>query len=532
MSYTTTSRVNQLLGEVTLAPFSLQEDERFPHSDWTERKTLYEEWEQWFDGTKLEEKQNQGGKAVDKYPVKINPIRGAVFKHAYALFGEFASDSRPLVPPILKPDDMALKDDAQIAQNFLNAVWSESFGRTIQMRNAMLSQVFGGCAFKVSYVPRQTWRRYPIRIESVHPANFIGIPMAGDEYRLQEAWIIKTISEQEAVDYGVPIRQSEDGYIYFVEHWLPDNYEISINGVAIPKPEGDGETYAGENPFGVVPIVYIPHIRVSGFWGESLISKNIEGIVEELNKRVADVGDAVSADSHKYYKLINSMGLPEVVEIAPGIRALVIKSNPAITGKEQQAEFDEIGGNSSTQAMADLTTELYNHFRREAFVPAVADGEDEGSQRSGQTLAMRMWPLLSHTSTERVFWGDGLGLVDYMILKIALLKKIGNLPKSVKEMRIERRWPPILPRDREAFIAELVNRAGSKLGSQTHLLSLIDDIEDPKGEFEEIKKNAQEMAEIQAKTIAEGIVAKQSQSNAKPGTQGKSNTQDKGATKK
>jgi hypothetical protein len=161
--------------------------------------------------------------------------------------------------------------------------------------------------------------------------------------------------------------------------------------------------------------------------------------------------------------------------------------------------MDVLGTGAASSAMLGLTDELYDHFRREAFVPAVADGEDEGSQRSSLTLAIRMWPLFSHTSMERVFWGDALSIVDGMLLSMS-----STLPsefsardwKKMLDMRIERNWSPVLPKDREVFINELVSRASTKLGSLKHLLSLIDDVEDPDGEYEEIKKQLQEFADI------------------------------------
>jgi len=46
---------------------------------------------------------------------------------------------------------------------------------------------------------------------------------------------------------------------------------------------------------------------------------------------------------------------------------------------------------------------LLDQYRRDTSTPAVADGEDEGSQRSAATPDHRMWPLVSHINTERVF---------------------------------------------------------------------------------------------------------------------------------
>ena len=522
--------INELLGEAQLGSFNLSSIHDLPESEYWTNKTRYAELESWYNGEKLNETQTQGGKVVDKYPVKVNPIRGAVYKHAYALFGEVPDDSRPLAVPILRPDDREDKDFAKRGQDFLFKLWYENHGRNLMIRNALTSQVLGGSVFKLSHIEGQEWRKIPLRLESVHPANFIGIPMAGDEFRLEEAWIIKAISPTEAYRvYGMEFPKEE--MVYYIEYWTPEDYEITINGQVIPNPNSQGLFYEGEHDFGQVPIAYIPHIRVTGFYGESLISENVQGIVEELNKRVADYGDAVSDDSHPYYVVTGANARPDVYELAPGVRVIQLQPAPSITGKEIQPDMDTLGKPTASEPMGKLTAELYDHFRREAFIPSVADGEDEGSQRSALTLTMRMWPLLSHTSTERIYWGDGLNYMDDIALRYAIRK--GFVKEITEEkldtMRIERRYAPMLPRDREVFINELVNRASANLGSLEHLISLLDDIEDPTGEYEQIIKQLKEMAEIeteQAVKTAEAQAKSFAESNQgkSPQTRPESNT--------
>lgn len=497
----------QLIGTATPSKFSLSEIHNFPESLWHSKNTEYSELESFFNGDFLDEMQTQGGKEVEKYPIKLNPIRGAVYKHAYALFGETEEDSRPLAPVIFHSDKKDQKELAQKGQNFINRIWYNNHGRSLMLRNGILSQVYGGSILKASYVPELIGRKPPIRIESVHPANFVGVPMAGDEYRLEEAWIIRAISPGEANRLYNMQFPEDDELVYYVEYWNPEYYEITINGIIIPSKKRDNNgnpiLYYGTNRFGAVPIVYTPHIRTTDFYGDSLISKNVQGIVKEMNTRVADYGDAVTADSHKWYTVSNVSGRPDVYELAPGMRVIQLPSNPSITGKEGDPRMEEIGNTRASTAMQGLTTELYDHFRREAFIPAVADGEDEGSQRSSLTLALRMWPLFSHTSMERVYWGDALSLLDSMVLDIckqldddSLVDITRDELEALSDMRIERRWAPVLPKDREVFINELVQRASAKLGTIPHLLSLLDDIEDPEGEYEALKNQIRDMASI------------------------------------
>jgi hypothetical protein len=493
--------LREILGSVIAAPFQLSDVSTFPDSEFSVNRARYLEYWNWFQGIPLNEKQTQNGKVVERFPLHVNPIPGMVIKHSYALFGEFKEDSRPLVLPYLKPNKKEQKEAAQYAQNMLNLIWWENSGRTLMMRNALLSQIMGGCVFKVSYVPDDRYRSIPLMLESIAPTNFIGFPVSGDEYRLKEAWIVKAITYKDAAEYGITIAPDQEAY--YIEHWTEEYVEYKINGYSIPTGTTDINGmpvyFGGKNIYGFIPIVYIPHYRVQGFYGQSHITPALKGIIYELNARLADLGDASADDSHRYYFMRNTNGLPEVIELAPGLRVINGGTNPNVTGKEGQPDITEIGGQRLTGPMREFIETLMMQFRRESSIPAVSDGEDEGSQRSSLTLAMRMWPLMSHTKGERVFWTDALNVLTRIILKMCIVKNlIPDLSPEVLGMRVEQRWAPLMPRDRQEFVNELVTRAASNLGSLEHLMELTDDIEDPSEELEKIKEWLKIVADIQA----------------------------------
>lgn len=510
--------------------FTLSKIPGFPESEFNRLRIEYQDLYQWFSGEALKETQVQGGITVEKYPIKMNPIKGAVFKHAHALFGEVSDDGRPLALPQLDPGDISKKSQAQRGQDFLSTVWSESHGRAMMMRNAIISQILGGCIFKASYVPKTIFRTYPLRVESIYPSNFVGVPKSGEEFQLEEAWIIKPLGHDETRrKFGLDFPEEEP--IYYVEYWNPDDYDVSINGkrlvTGLRNSVGEEILYGGRNPFKFVPMVYIPRMRISGFYGESLITDNVTAIVEEMNRRAADLGDSISDDSHNYYKLVGSSQMPEIKEIAPGVKILRVSPEPSISGKEQLPDFDQLGKPRASESMLKMYDLLYEQFRREVFIPAVADGEDEGSQRSALTLAMRMWPLLSQTSIQRVIWGDGLAHLDNMLLRMAVEKEVAELPKGVTRMKIERKWAPFLPTDREKFVTEMVNRASANLGSIEHLIGEFDDISDPAGEYKAIIQQLKQLADIEAEAQAEALVTRleaQQQNNMNNNNSNKNNS--------
>jgi len=59
------------------------------------------------------------------------------------------------------------------------------------------------------------------------------------------------------------------------------------------SPNVPGLIPEGRNPWGMVPIVYIPHVfRMDGHYGLSHVD-DLTGMAEELNSRMADRGDGI-----------------------------------------------------------------------------------------------------------------------------------------------------------------------------------------------------------------------------------------------
>jgi hypothetical protein len=74
---------------------------------------------------------------------------------------------------------------------------------------------------------------------------------------------------------------------------------------------------------------------------------------------------------------------------------------------------------------------LEGQYRKETKHPAVADGEDEGSQRSAATLTVRMWPLISHVELERINWTTGLTKLAFIILTFYSKKGLEGITENI-----------------------------------------------------------------------------------------------------
>lgn len=502
----------------TSLKFTLQDIPDFPWEDYQEQLAEYNEAERWFRGLALDDQPEAKGKSVDLYPMRINPLIATCMKHAFALFGEVEDDGRPLVHPKILPDDIknkSQKEAAEFAENRLNHLWWENSGRAILYENALLSQIYGGCVFKVTYAPwLEKSRVTPLRIERINPKHFIGYPDGSDLYRLSVGWIVKPIDRSEAVRLGYSPDEDENEF-WYIEKWTPEASTVMVNKKPVTRRVrifGSDKEYplGGENPYGFVPMVYIPHVRAGDFRGINAYN-HLVGLVKAYNRRWGDFEDAVNDDSHPIIATRNIQGSIQVKRVSNWLDVIDLGMVTSLVGGEPEPDMFEVNKPRASASMKDLVEGIYNQYRRDAFIPAVSEGEDEGSQRSGMTLAMRFWPLGQHAITERYFWTCGLDILQPMILKVMQTQKLRGITEAHTGMRMKQRWAPLLPRDREADVQEWVQRATAMLGSIDHLLELTGDVEDIDEEKERIIAWLKQVAEVEAKIQTENQLKLQEQ---------------------
>lgn len=504
------SNLRQAISTIIPSKFSLEDLKGFPYSEYQDQLVEYEEQENWYTGDALRETiSGKEGRPADLYPMQINPIRATVAKHAYALFGEVENDGRPLiVTKMIPPESGGDKDietwkkDTQHVEEVLNQVWWESGGRDLMIRNAYVSQIYGGCFFKVTFVPWESsqyggTRSIPIRIEAPNPKTVVAIPDASDYYHLAKCWIVRQIDENEAESYGYKI--TDESEYWYTEYWTPKDYIIRVNNQIVRKVVAGKEILlSGENPFGFVPVVYIPHIRDINFLGSNAF-KHLIAYVKELNLRHGDYGDATNDDAHPIVAIRDVSGTVQMKKITNWLEVADLGQTSGITGNEKPPDMFEVRQQRASAAMKGLIDSIWQQYLRDSFVPPVAYGEDEGSQRSAMTLAMRFWPLGSHVSTERYYWTVGMDILQNILLRIMFTKKIGGITEKHLAMRMKQVWSPLLPRDREADVQEWVQRSTAEIASIEHLLELSGDVEDITEERNRILKWIADVEEARLK---------------------------------
>jgi len=462
-----------------------------------ERQAYYDDAEQWYTGKALEatDIDPDSGEEVQLYPLRINPFPSIVEKHVRAVVGQ------------LDPGTLPMRHKSRFREGFdgrvdldriINRLLLEAGGPGAFQDMIRLSQVFGGFAARI----KLNRVNYP-KLEYIHPKTFFAVPDS-NWFSLSEAWIIRAINRYEARRLGANTDDDVDVYIY-MEYWNKDEYYVQVDDQTAT--DRAGRPVRGRNPYGFVPFVYVPHIRGTNFWGESLIVPAI-GLVREMNERFANLGDAVNLDSNLLIAIRNSSS-PKMRKLGANLHVVDLGSYMG-TGQGGSAlapDMFEVRSSSTrtSQAMRDIVRDIWDTIMRVTFTPPIAFGEDEGSQRSALTLETRFWPLISHADGERMAIETAFHQLFVMGLRM-LESKGSSVPEEFRPPKgwlpedIGFSWAEQLPRDTETMMHVLVQRAQENLGSLEHLIGLLPDVDNPKAEIEKIFSELERLAEIEAKS--------------------------------
>jgi len=487
----------------------LKETFNFPATEYSRLETLYTELEQWYSGEKLKETSGSGESETELYPTQYNPLPDAIEKHVSMLFGHYDIQDRDIVKPILlapeKNDEWRKKK--QDLEAYLQRVCYENNFNALLIDNGINSQKYGGSILKVMYDEEivDPTRETKLWISAIHPRYFIGIPSGLNFWDLHEAWVVRPISVVEAVTrYGVSFDEETEppdpnDITWLVEHWTKTKIVTTINGKSASRIIG-GERVALEqdNIYGIVPFVYIPHIRDNGFYGTSLIN-GVEGLLKEINLRIGDFGDAVTTDSHTTLVISGQSDLrvDNAEKVAPGVRAIKARLTGAGMGKDSNPNVLQLKQLAHV-SMGELVDRLLDMFAKTVSIPPVAYGVDEGSQRSSSTLILRMWPLIAHAQIERIYWTVGLNRLYVYALHMLSIKEPKLFGKEIKKFRVKQDWFPYLPKDRESIINEANVRFAGKFSSLQKVFDLLGDVDDPEEEEKLILEFQKKLAKIEA----------------------------------
>jgi len=377
------------------------------------------------------------------YPVGLNLVKMLCIAQAEALFGEWDEEIVRFCIRQDSAEDPVAAGAIELASTILQSNNFNAQGYEISLDR----ELYGGAAIKIG--PELSLPGY-IRLGRVNLDNFYPVWDPDRPEVLLECWI-KTVMTKEQVKakYGI---STDKEIVERVEYWNPRRYENRVDDKRI-------DAYSGVNPWNVVPIVYIPRLRSNAWWGDAL-TPDLMAVQDELNMRVADLGESLNYNSHPTRWGVNMPHKFNVTnfEIGPGAMWDLGKAIGA------QSPLPQVGileiKNPIPERALDFLKFLYDWSTTSSFIPPIAFGKDDGGgQRSGRTLEIRMWPLIRTTRRSRAYMAAGFQRMLYIIGLILQQKKIAGVQHSSLRFldgSIVPSFWPMMPKDQAAIVDQVV----------------------------------------------------------------------------
>lgn len=456
----------------------------FPSSSWGEQQAKYLDYENYWNGevfdTKAENIQVESGQKPLRWPVKYNLVKMMITMHSMALFGDWdeaitrwRAEPRPeseiLYPGRIGQGEQA-KRQAEKADELISEVWRENRRDTLLIEQELTRNTYGGCVFRVRKDPK---KRHGVKLETINPYHFKPIWDPGDYHDLVAAKVEYAMDKSQAEEkYGS--EYATEQFPIYSEVWNPRQFSITVGGKIWleDKNELDGQ----------IPFVYVPRLRMGQFYGISLC-EDLMGIQDELNDRIADIGDQILAECHSMLVLKNYPA--DAKKLRPTATGM-LNLGMGAPGRNDPG-LDRVPAGDIPSGAIEYVRLLVDISRTAAFVPPIAFGEDEGSQRSGVTLVIRMWPLIQQCKWSRAWWDEGFRDIERLVFKhMQVYKSEGYVPAH-SEQNFVTEWASIQPKDREALVNETVALAGANLQSREELIKRLGNAKDDEVELAQIK---------------------------------------------
>jgi len=490
------------------------ERERQKELDWYMQR--YDRWRSLYSGSALEETvstlEDQGTDSdQDTYawPVRFNLIKSYCLLYAGMLWGRAKTghESNDLfdirVDP-KSPSGQNATDVAETFQYYLSYFWRRYFHKLRPA--AVIQQWAGGCILKVAWNPYSPQSVLGVKLETVQPNHFYPIWNPLDTNELIAVRVKFSINKEVAREcYGLTsaeIDEYADGETIRVEeHWDRHRMYIRVgkgqkgdNDQGIPArvrvgPGNEWEEMDGPNPImypngvGVIPFVYVPRLRDGGFFGLSL-AHDLEGIQEELNKTLADFGDALTRGTHP------SFGISDMYGPNAGEKVLKIPRHGALNmGKTPpnarfQPKIHEFPQPQVPPQVSEFTDRLLNLSEMATGLTPAARGM--AGQGSGVARALEMLPTTNLIDWQRSHWTQaiaGMGGINEILGCIwadkgKILAGIPKLQPTAIYLDQKVEYRPVVPRDRLDVIDEVVRLSTAKAISPWEALRRLGDVDD------------------------------------------------------
>ena len=408
---------------------------------WDIQQTFLLRCEHYYSGRVFEEyveKEKPTDDDVPLFPAGINLARVFCHAQADAMFGDW----KDLPVKFESPGKDGNDNTDGKAIELIHGIMSDSNVGSAFWEADLDRNRYGACVLRASVALSLPNR---IRWSKVQRDAFMPIWDPEDPERLLEAWAVTIMSpEQTYLKFGLKTNKERT---FYVERWNDDVHQTFL----------DGATLLDEfNPYRIVPFAYIPRVRTSTWWGDSLI-EDIIPIQDELNMTVGDISDVIRKNAHPTLWGKN---------IPAGFSKDILRNNSDAMRDAGRSQGDRDPEISILEAKAKILAHAFDHIRfllrmgrDHAGTPAIAFGDDDGGgQRSGDTLEIRLRPFMASVRRSRSYFTPTLRRMLKITGAILRQKSFSDVPvRAIDSLeKLTPTYSQVLPRSRPAIVDEVV----------------------------------------------------------------------------
>jgi hypothetical protein len=440
-------------------------------------------------------------------PLMINYVKQIVDKHTAYLWGQFDTEStNHLIDFRLTPlhrDEMsqtqldaATKVGRKI-KNYLDQLYDWNLGDVTLWDASKNGCLYGDSVLHVRYSEVE---RRPVW-ESVLPEYFYCIWDIADPKKLQEVLIAYPIDRVIALEqYGTSGNDHFVGYQVINpfytpgigilwQRWSTTSYQVwidDVNRTNDPNPYMPIDTQGLIYP-GLIPFIHVPNMQAGAeYWGYG-DAEAVLSLIDELNRRLSDIGDIVNTHAHPIIVLKNFFGEIEKLEVGPD----------SLWDVGKDTDVERLEGTAVNKDVMAYIDKLQEILQETSNLPHAAFGSSRGgtSHQSGLALSMALLPVVERAREKRMRWTPALRkLIRMSFYMMAVrdpykLREYGFSYEDTLNFTIDPVWSPILPKDRLETVNEYVARTVNMLTSIPSALAALG-VEDVASEYSRIKTDA------------------------------------------
>ena len=373
-----------------------------------------------------------------------------------------------------------------IIPNLLERVWEiDNNKATVLWEIGQQGGVSGDCFIKVAYE-----EGYQDSVGGVHPGRVRILPLnssfAFPEFHPHDRERLIRFKLKYRF-WGTSLEGTRQVYTY-TEILTDDMIEEYINDELIDS---------RPNPLGVIPIVHIPNVRISGSpWGLSDCNEIIS-INRTYNEVATDIAD-----------IVNYHAAPVTVIIGAKAAQLEKGANKVWSGLPKDAKIENLeGGSQGLKGAMDFMALLKNSMHEMTGVPENALGKAQPiSNTSGVALSIQFQPLMNRYHQKIVQYAHGLERVNELVIRTLVVKEpetmlydpeSSTIPKPEQLVQLDPNdpitfrsfchFPPPLPLDKLIVLNEVQSLLSLGLQSKEGALRDLGE-EFPQEKLQEIRQ--------------------------------------------